>query len=60
MAKIKMFLFGRWIATNYEGVLNNQCGEWWKEQLRHFNTKVYPNYLKNGTIEKTKKFLKKK
>ena len=55
-----MFLFGRWIATNYEGVLNNQCGEWWKEQLRHFNTKVYPNYLKNGTIEKTKKFLKKK
>jgi hypothetical protein len=57
MEKVKMFLFARWIATNYEGVLNTEDGYWYKEQLEHFNENVWINYLKNGTVEDTAKFL---
>lgn len=38
-------------------VLNRETGYWYKEQLKHFNDVVYPNYIKNGTIENTKQFL---
>lgn len=46
-----MFLFARWITTCYDtSVLNRENGEWWKEQLKHFNTIVYPNLIKNGSV----------
>jgi hypothetical protein len=61
-----MFLFARWMSTCYAdtvevgrtSVLNTESGEWWKEQLDHFNEKVYPNYIKNGTVEDTEEYLK--
>lgn len=37
-------------------VLNRETGHWYKQQLNHFNNIVYPNYIKNGTVEETKKF----
>jgi len=40
-------------------VLNRETGYWYKEQLKHFNDVVYPNYIKNGSVEDTKKFLSK-
>lgn len=55
--KVKMFLFGRWIATCYEGILNSEDGLWWAKQLKHFNEIVYPNYIENGSVESTTKFL---
>ena len=39
-------------------VLNRQSGEWYKEQLKHFNEVVYPNYIKNGSVENAEKFFK--
>ena len=38
-------------------VLNREDGQWWKEQLLHFEKVVYPNYMKNGTAFDTYKFL---
>ncbi len=38
-------------------VLNRESGGWWKNQLEHFETIVYPNYVDNGTVENTKEFL---
>lgn len=38
-------------------VLNRETGHWYKEQLRHFNNVVYPNYIKNKTVDNVKKFL---
>lgn len=80
MDKVKMFLFARWISTNYadehldeelryvdnkdfdsltaKSVLNMENGEWWKKQLNHFNNIVYPIYLKNGTVNDIKEYLK--
>ena len=58
MEEVKMFLFARWLAINYEGVLNTEDGYWYKKQLKHFNENVWINYVKNGTVEDTKKFLK--
>lgn len=57
MEDVKMFLFARWIATCYEGILNTQDGEWYAEKLRDFNSKVYPEYEKNKTVHDTMKFL---
>ena len=37
-------------------VLNRETGYWYKEQLKHFNDVVYPNYIENGTVENTKQF----
>lgn len=37
--------------------LNIEDGKWWREQLKHFNDVVYPNYIENGTVENTNKFL---
>jgi len=38
-------------------VLNRETGHWYKEQLKHFNDVVYPNYIENGTVDDTKRFL---
>lgn len=46
-------------STTQISVLNRENGYWWKEQLNHFNEVVYPNYLKNGSVEDTRKFLSK-
>lgn len=54
------FLFARWVGTCYEGVLNSVDGKWWRDQLKHFNDVVYPNYTENGTVENTNKFLNEK
>jgi len=39
-------------------VLNREDGYWYREQLGHFNTVVYPNYVENGTVEDTEEFLR--
>lgn len=39
-------------------LLNRVDGKWYFEQLKHFNEVVYPNYLKNGSVESAKEFLK--
>jgi len=38
-------------------VLNMESGLWYKEQLKHFNDVVYPNYVKNGSVKSAKEFL---
>ena len=38
-------------------VLNREDGSWWRDKLRHFNSVVYPNYLKNGSVKNTELFL---
>jgi len=43
---------------NSLSVLNREDGKWWKKQLIYFNEIVYPNYIKNKTVENTEKFLK--
>lgn len=45
ITKLKMFWFSRWLATNYEGVLNEQYGTWYLEQMRYFNDNVFPNMI---------------
>ena len=53
-----MFMFGRWMATCYStSEMNSEDGYWWKARLEHFNTKVYPNLITNGSVENTKCFL---
>lgn len=55
---VRMFLFARWISICYDSsILNTESGEWWKKQLDHFNEKVYPNYVENGTVEDTEEYL---
>ena len=61
---VKMFLFARWISMCYAdtmvdglSVLNTETGHWYKEQLEHFNSVVYPNYVKNGKIQENVDFL---
>jgi len=56
-----MFLFAKWMAMNYNSSeMNSSYGDWWKTQLKHFNKHVFPNYIENGTVKNTKKYLKKK
>jgi hypothetical protein len=50
-------MFARWIATQYEGILNSQEGPWWVEQLNHFEAIVYPEYIRNGNVEETRLYL---
>lgn len=58
MDDVKMFLFARWMGTCYAThTLNSEDGYWWADKLNHFNEEVYPNYVENGAIEDTKKFL---
>lgn len=54
----KVLLFARWMATCYEGEMNTQPGSWWKEQLKHFNDVVFPNYKKNGSYNNMIEYLK--
>ena len=42
--------------TDAISVLNREDGYWYKEQLKHFNDVVYPNYIKNGSVDDAKKF----
>lgn len=44
-------------ATTAMSVLNRESGNWYKEQLKRFNDVVYPNYVKNGSVDSTKEFL---
>lgn len=60
----KAFLFARWISMCYAdtkvdgiSVLNLEKGQWYKEQLQHFNEVVYPNMKKSGTVTETRSFL---
>jgi len=58
MEDVKMFLFGRWMSTCYSSEeMNNEDGSWWALNLEEFNNVTYQNYLKNGTVENTRKFL---
>jgi hypothetical protein len=43
--------------TDAISVLNREDGYWYKDQIKHFNDVVYPNYIKNGSVDDTKKFL---
>lgn len=55
----RMFLFSRWITTNYPTeILNTQPGQWWKDQIYYFNDKVFPEYLKNGSFYNTVDFFR--
>jgi len=38
-------------------VLNREKGQWWKDQLEHFEKVVYPNMRKNGSAFESYKFL---
>lgn len=42
---------------NSLSVLNRENGLWYIERLKYFNDTVYPNYVKNGTVNVTKQFL---
>ena len=57
MEQVKMFLFARWLATSYEGVLNTVDGEWYKTRLEYFETIIWVEYLKVGTAQQTLEFL---
>lgn len=37
-------------------VLNRETGHWYKKQLKYFNDFVYPNYVKNGSVDNAKAF----
>jgi len=63
----KAFMFARYMSMCYAdsesfgggpSVLNSEDGKWWKDKLVHFNKVVYPNYIKNGSVNSTNKFLK--
>ena len=41
-------------------VLNRESVEWWKKQLQYFNEEVYPNYIKNGSVDNAMEFFDKK
>jgi hypothetical protein len=43
-------------GTTAMSVLNRESGNWYKEQLKHFNDVVYPNYVKNGSVDNAKAF----
>lgn len=64
ITKLKMFWFSRWLATNYEGVLNEQFGTWYLEQMRYFNDNVFPNMIQTeinrDSFESLLEFIKNK
>lgn len=45
-------------SSDYMSLLNRAKGDWYKEQLLHFEKVVLPNYIKNGTYISTEEFLK--
>lgn len=59
LSEINMFMFGRWISTQYDSeTLNTANGLWWVEQIKYFEDTVLPNYFDNGSFENTAKFIK--
>lgn len=38
-------------------VLNLENGDWWKKELEYFEDVVWPEYVNNGSVEDTIKFL---
>jgi len=44
--------------TTAMSVLNREDGNWWKEKLDFFEKEIYPNLLKNKSVEDAKTFLK--
>jgi len=44
-------------STTERSVLNRQTGNWYKKQLKFFNTVVYPNYIQNGSVDEAIKFI---
>jgi len=67
MENVRALLFARWMATCYSNetdiyggvasTLNTSDGYWWRDKLNYFNNVVYPNYVKNGSVEDAYKFL---
>jgi hypothetical protein len=55
----KLIMFSRWMALNYSNDLSIQRGEWYKSQLDHFNNNIYPDYIKDGTVNKYKELYNK-
>ena len=57
MCKLKAFWFSRWIGMNYGGFLNKEKGNWYAKQLKHFEDKVFPQWIveatKNGDLTNT-------
>lgn len=37
-------------------VLNRKNGYWYKEKIKYFNDVIYPNYIKNGTVDNANDF----
>ena len=48
-----MILFTRWLAMNYEGILNIQNEEWYLEKLKYYKDIILPMYIENGTYLNT-------
>ena len=42
-------------SSNSLSVLNMENGLWYKDKIEHFNNVVYPNYIKNGSVDDVKK-----
>ncbi len=61
ITKLKMFWFSRWLATNYNNVLNSVDGRWYVKQIKWFNEKVFPAMLAEeiyqNSFETTIKFI---
>lgn len=58
--KAKIFLFARWVATNYSSTqLNAFSGMWWLSSMKHFEDIVLGNYRDNGLYADTVSFIAK-
>lgn len=46
--QLKMFWFARWLAMCYADspAFNTETGDWYANQLGHFNRIVWPKWLK--------------
>lgn len=50
--QVKMVLFARWMATQFDGqIMMKEDSFWYRRQVIHFNEVVYPNYIKNGSVK---------
>jgi len=53
---IKILLFARWLMICYSyQEISGENSYWYKQQVEHFNLVVYPEYVKNGTVEEHRK-----
>lgn len=53
------FLFSRWLATHYEGRLNEENGYWYMDKMDYFQKEVLPNQIINGSFDNTVEFIMK-